>query len=278
MFLNWGLKKQIKITATGVSVLGISKSSLNEIRINLPSIPEQQKIATFLSKVDRKIEKLEEKRQFWSSYKRGTIQQIFNQELRFKDDNGDEYPDWEEKMLVNIAVFSKGKGISKNDVSKEGVECIRYGELYTIYKERIYDVISKTGLEIDDLVLSKENDVIIPTSGETAVDIAKASCVMRSGVAIGGDTTIIKTSENGLFISYYLNNSWKNIAKLAQGVSVVHLYSSHLKTLKLNIPSRPEQEKIVNFLSSIEKKLEQLNNELKINKEFKKGLLQQMLC
>lgn len=92
---------------------------------------------------------------------------------------------------------------------------------------------SKTKLKVDELVLSEENDIIIPTSGETAIDIATASCIMKSGVAIGGDTTIIKTKENGLFISYYLNYKRNKIASLAQGVSVVHLYSSELKELEL---------------------------------------------
>ncbi len=251
---------------------------MRDVNFNIPSFSEQQKIASFLSKVDSKIDLLEKKQELWETYKKGIMQQIFSQKLRFKDENGEDYPNWRTKKLGRIARFLKGKGISKEDISRDGVECIRYGELYTTYKEEIRDITSKTNLNVDDLVLSVENDVIIPTSGETAIDIATASCVMKSGVAIGGDTTIIKTNENGLFISYCLNSQRNKIARLAQGVSVVHLYSSQLKELELEIPTIEEQNKIAHFLSVIEIRTRHVKKELEINKEFKKGLLQQMFC
>src|SRR5690606_25921116 len=117
-------------------------------------------------------------------YKKGAMQQLFSQQLRFKDDAENAYPDWEEKRLGKIATFSKGKGISKNDIYENGdIECIRYGELYTNYKEVISKVISKTKTSNQDLVLSEANDVIIPSSGETSIDIATASCVLRKGIA-----------------------------------------------------------------------------------------------
>lgn len=153
--------------------------------------------------------------------------------------------EWEEKNLKNIAIFSKGKLISKEDISETGIECIRYGELYTTYNEVISNVVSKTNLNISNLVLSEKNDIIIPCSGETAMDIAKASCVIKSGVALGGDLNILKLKENGIFLSYYLNNKAKyQIASLAQGASVVHLYEDHLKKLKVKIPNLKEQKKI----------------------------------
>lgn len=256
----------------------ISVKELKSVKISIPSIQEQDKIASFLSKVNEKIEKLEKKQELWETYKKGMMQQLFSQKLRFKDENGEDYPDWEIKKLAEIARFFKGKGIPKEDISNDGIECIRYGELYTTYKEEIKDIVSKTNLNIDELVLSEKNDVVIPTSGETAIDIATASCVMKSGVAIGGDTTIIKTDENGLFISYCLNSQRNEIASLAQGVSVVHLYSSQLKGLKLEIPTIEEQNKIANFLSVVEIRIGQVSRELEINKEFKKGLLQLMFC
>ncbi|KZX10984.1 restriction endonuclease subunit S [Methanobrevibacter curvatus] len=184
--------------------------------------------------------------------------------------------EWEEKKLEDIANFSKGKGISKNNISKEGIECIRYGELYTTYNEKISRIVSKTNLAKEDLILSEKYDIIIPTSGETAIDLATASCVMKKGVAIGGDTNIIKTKENSLFLSYYLNNKQKEIASLAQGVSVVHLYSSALKKLKLNLPKIKEQEKISNFLTKIDRKITILEDKLSYFKDFKKFCLQQL--
>src|SRR5690606_33233139 len=133
------------------------------------------------------------------------------------------YSDWEHKSLGAIAIFSKGKGVSKSDIIENGlIECIRYGELYTEYNETIIDIKSRTNESKDRLVLSEYNDILIPASGETQIDIATASCVLKSGVAIGGDINIIKTTQNGVFLSYYFNSKKKHeIASLAQGASVI---------------------------------------------------------
>lgn len=198
--------------------------------------------------------------------------------IRFKDDNGNDFPDWEIKKLGEVATFAKGKGISKNDISKDGkTECIRYGELYTSYYEVINKIYSRTNLDAKDLVLSNTNDVIIPASGETQIDIATASCVLKSGVAFGSDLNIIKSNINGVFLSYYMNNHKKmEIASLSQGGSVVHLYSSQLAQLKLNLPCPAEQIKIANFLSSIDEKIIHCNSQISKTEQYKKGLLQQM--
>ncbi|CAI9684980.1 restriction endonuclease subunit S [Elizabethkingia anophelis] len=175
--------------------------------------------------------------------------------------------EWEEKKLGEIATFSKGKGISKNEIVDNGeTECIRYGELYTFYEEVISEIQSKTNTDISSLVLSEANDVIIPASGETQIDIATASCVLKSGVALGGDLNIIKTKNNGIFLSYYLNSKKKlEIAKLSQGISVVHLYSSQLALLNLKLPQFEEQEKLANFLSL-------LNSRIQTQKKIIEGL------
>jgi len=112
--------------------------------------------------------------------------------------------------LGEIATFSKGKGISKNDITSNGKnECIRYGELYTTYGEVIHQIVSKTNVPKTSSVLSEFNDIIIPSSGETQLDIAKSSCVLKSDVILGGDLNIIKTKNNGVFFSYYLNSAKK---------------------------------------------------------------------
>jgi len=194
--------------------------------------------------------------------------------LRFKEFSGE----WEEKALDTIASFTKGKGISKSDIDADGqIECIRYGELYTQYNELIQHVISRTNVDKNDLVLSEYGDIIIPASGETQIDIATASCILKANVALGGDLNIIKTKEDGVFLSYYLNNAKKfDIARLSQGISVVHLYSSQLKTLKLNLPSKQEQEKIASFLTSVDTKIEQLVRKEELLGQYKKGVMQKI--
>ena len=199
---------------------------------------------------------------------------VVTPKLRFKGFNDG----WIETKLNDVAKFEKGKGISKSDIVADGeLECIRYGELYTTYNELIENVISKTNLPIKELLLSEYNDVIIPSSGETQLDIATASCVLKSGVALGGDLNIIRSSLNGIFLSFYLNNKKKHdIARLAQGSSVVHLYNSQLQSLKLNIPALPEQQKIASFLSAVDEKIAVQTQCLASLRQYKKGVMQQL--
>lgn len=270
--VNWlGLNE-----ATGVPSL--NTTSIYNIDISIPSKEEQTKIAFFLSTVDEKISQLTQKHELLSQYKQGMMQKLFSQQLRFKADNGSEFGEWEETVLEKIGTFLKGKGISKADIVENGfTPCIRYGELYTHYGEVISKVISATNLEIENLILSKANDVLIPASGETQIDIATASCVLHDDVALSGDLNIFRTKENGVFLSYLIRSHLKmQIAQLAQGNSVVHLYSSQLKGVRLNLPCLEEQIKIANFLSSIDQKIEVVAQQIEQAKQWKKGLLQQM--
>lgn len=201
-------------------------------------------------------------------------QQTLQPKLRFPEFN-DSYKN---VYLKDIAKFSKGKNISKADIIEDGaIECIRYGELYTTYGEVIDKIVSKTNLDKKNLVFSEANDIIIPASGESAIDIATASCVIKEGVALGGDLNIIKTKENGVFLSYYFNNKKKyEIAKKSQGISVIHIYSDHLKSLNLNIPSLPEQQKIADYLSTIDTKINLLEEKKAQLALYKKAMMQKL--
>ena len=165
---------------------------------------------------------------------------------------------WKECELQDIASISKGAGISKDQLSDTGEPCILYGELYTKYKsEVITDVLSKTNIDTANLVRSKANDVIIPSSGETAIDISTARCVPFDNILLGGDLNILRLKEqDGRFFSYQLNGVRKlDIAQIAQGVSVVHLYGESLKRLIVRYPSRSEQQKISSLLASVDERI-----------------------
>ncbi|MDD4972057.1 MAG: restriction endonuclease subunit S [Paludibacter sp.] len=241
---------------------------------------EQQKIADCLSSLDEVIYAHIKKLEALKDHKKGLMQQLFPTvgetvpKLRFKEFEKD--GKWVEKKLGEVATFLKGKGISKAEIFENGnLPCIRYGELYTHYNETIDIIKSYTNLSADDLVLSKANDVIIPASGETQIDIATASCVLKNGIALGGDLNIIRSKINGVFLSYYLNNARKlNIAQMAQGISVVHLYPNQLKTLRINIPNPNEQQKIANFVSSIDEQITTQVQKIEVFKKHKRGLMQ----
>ena len=196
--------------------------------------------------------------------------------LRFPDFAND--GDWEVKRLGEIAEFYKGKGISKTEASEKGnTPCVRYGELYTHYKEIIRETKSFTDIPTEELFLSKANDVVIPSSGETKEDISTASCIMNDNIALGGDINVIRSSNDGVFLSYYLNNAKKNdIAKIAQGISIIHLYNEQLKNLQICIPTIEEQRKIAACLSAADEMITSTNGKLEQLKTYKKGLMQKL--
>lgn len=256
----------------------VTGGMIKKVNIFIPEFIEQNKIASFLSSVDEKISQLTQKHQLLSQYKQGMMQKLFSQQIRFKADDGSEFEEWEETIFEKIGVFLKGKGISKADIVPDGkIPCIRYGELYTYYGEVISKIISSTNIEAKNLVLSKANDILIPASGETQIDIATASCVLQDNIALSGDLNIFRTKENGIFLSYLIRSKLKmQIAQLAQGNSVVHLYASQLKGVSFSLPCLEEQTKIANFLSAIDQKIEVVAQQIEQAKQWKKGLLQQM--
>jgi type I restriction enzyme, S subunit len=277
LFNTREVKKQISDNATVSTVGTFTIDSAKKTKVVIPPLPEQQKIASFLTSVDSKIEQLSKKKELHSEYKKGLMQKIFSQDIRFKADDGSDYPDWEEKKLGDVATFSKGKGISKSDIDDDGkFECIRYGELFTEYNEVINKVKSKTNCN-ENMIYSKDNDMLMPTSDVTPYGLSTASALIRSGIILGGDILIIRSNYLfNHFFSYFVSNNKKEIIRLVSGTTVFHIYAKDLKILKINLPSLSEQTKIANFLSSIDSKIEQIDKQLDETKQFKKALLQQM--
>lgn len=176
-------------------------------------------------------------------------------DLRFKEDK-----QWTAKKLDEIASLYKGNGLSKEDISPEGNYCILYGQLYTTYTSEIIDnIVSKTKKIPINAFYSLSNDIIIPASGETPEDIAKACCITSNGILIGGDLNVIRNyNHNGGFLCYQLNGKRKyEIARLAQGKSIVHLHNSDIKNIKIYYPLNKNIEvKICNFLYKIDVRIQ----------------------
>ena len=248
--------------------------------IAVPSPSEQHKIADLLSAVDDVISAQEAEVAAWEKRKKGVMQKLFSQEVRFKADDGSDFPDWKEKTLGNLGTFLKGAPLSKSDITDEGTPLILYGELYTTYAEVAYSIARRTDKKVPDKFYSKVGDVVIPTSGETPEEISTATCVMKDGVILAGDLYIYRPATNvdGRILSYLLNHQVNNaISRIAQGKSVVHVQSKELERIHVIFPSSPiEQRKIADCLASLDDVIIKAKNELAKWQELKKGLLQQM--
>ena len=188
--------------------------------------------------------------------------------LRFKEFNDN----WKSYKLSDLVEFFKGNLLAKSDLDDNGkYPCILYGQLYTKYKEVIRIIESKTNRDEKNIPRSKKGDVLIPSSGETPIDISTSSCIQSDNVLLGGDINILRPINcDGRFLSYTINNNKKTeIARVAQGHSVVHLYIDNLKYVSINVPSIKEQNKIADALELLDKKIELQNKKIEDLKLFK---------
>lgn len=264
-------KKQFHVLNAGGTQKFISLGLIRDLEFNIPSLPEQEKIANFLSSVDIKIEKLEKKKELLEKYKKGMIQKLFSQKLRFKDENGNDYSEWKEKKLGEIGKVSMCKRIMKDQTTisgeipfykigtfgKQADAFITY-ELFNEYKSKY------SYPAIGDILLSASG-----TIGRTVIYDGKPAYFQDSNIVwISNNEKLLK---NNFLYYLYSNMNWTT-----EDTTIARLYNNNLISMKINIPSLPEQEKIANLLSSIDRKIELAEEELEKNKEFKKGLLQQM--
>jgi type I restriction enzyme S subunit len=162
---------------------------------------------------------------------------------------------WEQRKLGDVAEFAKGQGYSKSDLKESGTPIILYGRLYTKYETIISDIDTFVSAR-ENSVLSKGNEVIVPASGETAEDIARAAFVENAGVILGGDLNILKSKPEIAppFLAIAISNGEpkKDLAKRAQGKSVVHIHNSDLQEVMLTYPKLKEQRKISSFFANLD--------------------------
>lgn len=164
-------------------------------------------------------------------------------------------PSWEQRKLGELCTFSKGHGYSKADIRDAGTPLILYGRLYTHYESRIEEVDTFT-VEQDGPILSRGNEVIVPASGETAEDIAVASSVRRSGIILGGDLNVVTPigmldpDYTALAITY--SKAHDDLAKRAQGKSVVHVHGNDIAEVEISYPSESEQKRISSVVLNLD--------------------------
>ena len=280
-------KEQIIERVTGTTVRHTKPSSLSEVVITIsPSIPEQEKIGVFLTTLDKLIAKLEAKLDKLRKLKQALLEKMFINvngggyeapQIRFKG-----YTDkWQVKELREVAEFAKGKGYSKGDLTKEGIPIIRYGSLYTDYRTEI-DSVSEYVQYSEGAIFSRGGEVIIPASGETSEDIARASAVKLPNVILGGDLNIIYPNAeiNAVFLATEITygKSHTYLAMKAQGASVVHLRKLDISSLSPKFPSISEQQQIGKYFVQMDVQLSKTSIKLTKLRNMKQNLLQKMFA
>lgn len=270
----------------GSTFTAISGNDIKSLKIRLPFIEkeEQKKIASFLTSVDKRIELLIQKKDELEQYKKGIMQKIFNREIRFKDENGDDFPEWEEKRLDEIGHTYNGlTGKSKEDFGA-GKLYIQYMQIFSSSK---IDV-NKFGLvaidENDNQNKAQKGDVFFTTSSETPNEIGTASVLLEHVEEVYLNSFCFGFRPNSIlelipeFAQFLFRSAQvrKQIVRLAQGSTRYNMSKVEFMKQTIMLPTPNEQQKIASFLSAIDNKIEKANSQINFMKNWKKGLLQQM--
>ncbi len=254
---------RVLLRCTGTSYPSINSSDLSEIQISLPKPEEQQKIASFLTSVDERLTLLAQQKEKLELYKKGVMQQIFSQKLRFKDENGNNYPDWEEKKIKEIFEVTRGYVLSVGKMKQVSDE----KNIYPVYSSQTKNF-GLTGYYHEYLY---ENSLTWTTDGANAGDVnfrrGKFYCTNVCGVLISKEgfanefTAAILNSVTKRYVSYVGNPK---------------LMNNTMAEIKIKFPCLEEQQKIASFLSAIDVQIEGVSKKIAQTQLFKKGLLQQM--
>ena len=266
-------KHHMRSVAVGGTMPSLNTEILKKVCVSLPPLPKQKSIANTLQTWDTAIEKTEaliaaKERQFdWLC---GSLLEKIISENK---NNG--------ALLSDIFEFKKGVGISKADTKSNGKnKCVLYGQLYTTYEEVINEVESST--DISQGIRSKNGDILIPASTTTsAIDLANATTILENNVLLGGDINILRPKTDAIdsqFMAYYLTHYKKNdLAKLAQGITIIHLYGRDIQHINISIPQIDKQRKLAKLLNFSRKEINLLKKRAEQYRTQKQGLMQKLL-
>lgn len=289
------LQSKFDSSAThGGVFVNLTTTILKEFIASFPSLAEQQKIASFFDVVDNKISQLQKKKDLLEAYKKGIMQQLFSQSIRFTDDNGNPFPDWQEKKLEDLYDFHSTNCLSRSDLQCQTGETanIHYGDIHTnfsskfIYRKEVVPFIKTEYMDrISNYSKVTQGDLIFADASEDTVDIGKMIEIVDTDEQniVSGLHTIHAKPKNstrnakGFMADLFQTQKIRRaIIKESQGAKVLGISSKRLGKMILTIPHYDEQKKISDFLTSIDIKIELISDELTLAKTFKKGLLQQM--
>jgi len=276
-FLTEYINNKVKVFTESAGIPQLTGISIAKYKIPIPpTLAEQEAIGQALTDVDAFIESLEQLIDKKRQIKQGALQNLLTGKCRLNGFSAK----WKQVFLGDVSTFHKGKGLPKSELDPFGDEsCIHYGELFTHYKETIYNVISRTN-NIEDCVRSVSNDVLMPTSDVTPNGLAKASCVEIDGVILGGDILVIRSNTDyisGSFLSHVIRHDKDQVLQLVTGTTVFHLYASDMKRFTLLLPPLYEQQAIVNTLDMMDKEITTLEEKLTKTRKLKQGMMQELL-
>ena len=258
IFFNFLLKtakarKQLVARGKTATMTTIGQTDIAQILVDTPLIPEQTKIANFLTTIDERLNQLTHKKELMTQYKQGVMQQIFSQQLRFKDDNGEDFGDWEKKELRDILTIGNGKDykhLGFGDIPVFGT-----GGLMTTVNDFLYDG--------ETVCIGRKGNIDKP--------------MYFNGKFWTVDTLFYTHSFKSVLPRFVLTLfqliNWK---EYNEATGVPSLSKSTIQKITVNVPSIPEQTKIANFLTAIDEKIQHITQQIEATKQYKRGLLQQM--
>ncbi|MFC4892244.1 restriction endonuclease subunit S [Pseudofrancisella aestuarii] len=267
-------RKEITTKSNGSTRYNVGQETLSEVNIYIPSISEQQKIASFLTSVDKKIELLTQKEKLLKEYKKGIMQKIFSQKIRFKADDSSEFPEWVEKKLGDYLIHKSDRNKNFGDSlvlsvsNKKGF--ITQGEQFDGY-----EVASK---DLSNYKIVNKDDYAYNPSRINVGSIARLKNIDQGVVSPMYVVFKAKETLNNIFFDNLIQTHlFKHLVIVNCSGSVRDsLGFDDMCSFKIKLPCLEEQTKIASFLSAIDSKVEQVTKQLEHTKEFKKGLLQQM--
>ena len=251
------MKKYIVQSISVGAQPNLNLKQINDFEFYSPSISEQQKIADFLTVVDKRIELLKKKKTLLETYKKGVMKKIFNQEIRFKDDNGSDFPDWEESSLGKVAQITTGNSNRSDSES--------FGEF--VFFDRSIDVrMSSTYLlDTEAIIVAGEGSDFIPRYFKGKFGLHQRTYAVYDFV-----------DSYGKFLFYWIYYFRYFFLKTSVGSTVPSLRMNSFIKFPLSLPCKKEQFKISQFLSSIDTQIELLETQIDKSNTWKKGLLQKM--
>ena len=271
-YLDNQLKKIISSSARMDGLLNISEKDFFDVKVPLTLLKEQEKIANFLSSIDKKISLTEEKLELFREYKKGVMQKIFSQELRFKDSEGNNYPEWEEKILDDIGEIITGKTPSTKEEKYWNGE-IQFVTPTDMKGNKYQFVTQRTVTEKINIELLSKGTIMFTCIGTIGkMSIATNLCITNQQI----NSIIVNEKINNEYVYYYLLSIVPKIQSTKSTTTMPIINKTEFSKFEIQLPTLEEQQKIVDFLSSIDSKIESIEKELEGLKEFKRGLLQQM--